>query len=81
MAYRRVEYARCRQYRRAPSGKGGMSPDVDADRLLRMSLVLVWLVTGVISLVELDGQSRAVLAEAGLASPQWLVLALIWGRG
>ncbi|MBS7779223.1 DoxX-like family protein [Acidovorax sp. CCYZU-2555] len=51
----------------------------DPDRLLRMSLVLVWLVTGVVSLVELNGQSRTVLAQAGLASPQWLVLALIWG--
>lgn len=39
----------------------------DPDRLLRMSLVLVWLVTGVVSLVELNGQSRTVLAQAGLA--------------
>lgn len=51
----------------------------DTDRWLRTSLVLVWLATGVVSLVELNGQSRTVLADAGLASPQWLVLALIGG--
>ncbi len=49
------------------------------DRLLRLSLVAVWLVTAVVSLVELDGQSRQVLAQAGISSPPWLVQWLIVG--
>lgn len=49
------------------------------DRLLRFSLVAVWLVTAVVSLVELDGQSRQVLAQAGITSPPWLVQWLIVG--
>jgi len=49
------------------------------DRLLRLSLVAVWLVTAVASIVELNGQSRQVLAQAGIASPPWLVQWLIVG--
>ncbi|SCX70889.1 DoxX-like family protein [Variovorax sp. EL159] len=49
------------------------------DRLLRLSLVAVWLVTAVVSIVELNGQSRQVLAQAGIASPPWLVQWLIVG--
>ncbi|BEP59406.1 hypothetical protein GmRootV118_66500 [Variovorax sp. V118] len=49
------------------------------DRLLRLSLIAVWLFTAVASIVELDGQSRRVLADAGIASPPWLVQALIVG--
>lgn len=49
------------------------------DRLLRLSLVAVWLLTAFTSIVELDGQSRRVLAEAGIASPPWLVQSLIVG--
>lgn len=49
------------------------------DRLLRASLVAVWLFTAVASLVELNGQSREVLAAAGIASPPWLVQLLIVG--
>ena len=49
------------------------------DRLLRFSLVAVWLVTAIVSIVELDGQSRQVLAQAGIASPPWLVQWLIVG--
>ncbi|WP_431510848.1 DoxX-like family protein [Variovorax sp. DAIF25] len=56
-----------------------MTRPADDDRLLRLSLVAVWLVTAVISIVELDGQSRRVLAEAGIASPRWLVQLLIVG--
>jgi hypothetical protein len=52
---------------------------VDDDRLLRLSLVAVWLATAAASLVELDGQSRQVLAAAGVASPAWLVQSLIIG--
>ena len=51
----------------------------DNDRLLRLSLVAVWLFTAVASLLELDGQSRRVLADAGIASPPWLVQSLIVG--
>lgn len=54
-----------------------MRLDAGTDRLLRTSLVLVWLATGIISLMELDGQSRQVLVDAGISSPQWLVQALI----
>ncbi|MFM9923911.1 DoxX-like family protein [Variovorax sp. H27-G14] len=49
------------------------------DRLLRWSLVAVWLFTGIASLIELNGQSREVLAAAGIASPTWLVQCLIVG--
>lgn len=51
----------------------------DDDRLLRASLVAVWLLTAVASLVELNGQSRELLAAAGIASPPWLVQLLIVG--
>jgi hypothetical protein len=49
------------------------------DRLLRLSLVAVWLLTAVASMIELDGQSSKVLAEAGIASPSWLARCLIIG--
>jgi len=52
---------------------------VAQERLLRLSLVAVWLFTAVASIVELNGQSRQVLAAAGIASPQWLVQGLIVG--
>ncbi|WP_198086508.1 DoxX-like family protein [Variovorax sp. E3] len=51
----------------------------ETDGLLRASLVAVWLFTAVASLVELNGQSREVLAAAGIASPSWLVQLLIVG--
>lgn len=51
----------------------------DDDRLLRASLVAVWLATAAASIVELNGQSREVLAAAGIASPAWLVQLLIVG--
>jgi len=35
-------------------------------KLLRFSLVFVWLATAVVSLHELDGQSMALLANAGI---------------
>ncbi len=49
------------------------------ERLLRLSLVLVWLATAAVSLLELDGQSRRVLAGAGIDGPGWLVRTLICG--
>lgn len=54
-------------------------PADETERLLRLSLVAVWLFTAVASIVELNGQSRQVLVEAGIASPQWLVQLLIAG--
>jgi hypothetical protein len=54
-------------------------PADETDRLLRHSLVAVWLLTAVASLIELNGQSREVLAAARIASPQWLVQGLIVG--
>lgn len=56
-----------------------MTRTEDNDRLLRLSLVAVWLVTAIVSMVELDGQSRQVLAQAGITSPPWLVQGLIVG--
>ncbi|SFP78706.1 DoxX-like family protein [Variovorax sp. 770b2] len=56
-----------------------MTQPADDDRLLRLSLVAVWLFTAFASLVELNGQSRQVLADAGIASPPWLVQLLILG--
>lgn len=54
-------------------------PADETDRPLRYSLVAVWLFTAVASFIELHGQSREVLAAAGIASPQWLVQGLIVG--
>jgi hypothetical protein len=56
-----------------------MTRSADDDRLLRLSLVAVWLFTAFASVVELNGQSRQVLAAAGIASPPWLVQLLIVG--
>jgi DoxX-like family len=56
-----------------------VTDSVAQERLLRLSLVAVWLFTAVASIVELNGQSRQVLAAAGIASPQWLVQGLIIG--
>jgi hypothetical protein len=56
-----------------------MTTAAEDTRLLRFSLVAVWLFTAVASLVELNGQSREVLAAAGIASPAWLVQGLIVG--
>ncbi|WP_026346286.1 DoxX-like family protein [Variovorax atrisoli] len=56
-----------------------MKDSVAQERLLRLSLVAVWLFTAVASIVELNGQSRQALAAAGIASPQWLVQGLIVG--
>ncbi|MDP9931736.1 hypothetical protein J2X90_003757 [Variovorax paradoxus] len=56
-----------------------MTTACEDDRLLRFSLIAVWLFTAAASIVELNGQSRQVLAEAGIASPPWLVQLLIVG--
>jgi hypothetical protein len=40
--------------------------------LLRGSLVAVWLGTGVVSLLELHGQSAGLLQAAGLVQPLWV---------
>jgi hypothetical protein len=46
-------------------------------KLLRLSLVVVWLVTGIVSLIELRGQSAALLAAAGMTNPMWIER-LVW---
>jgi hypothetical protein len=56
-----------------------MTASDDSHRLLRASLIAVWLFTAVASIVELNGQSREVLAAAGITSPPWLVQLLIGG--
>ena len=56
-----------------------MTASDDSHRLLRASLIAVWLFTAVASIVELNGQSREVLAAAGITSPPWLVDLLIIG--
>lgn len=56
-----------------------MTASDDSHRLLRASLIAVWLFTAVASIVELNGQSREVLAAAGITSPAWLVGLLIIG--
>ncbi len=38
---------------------------------LRKSLTATWLLTGVFSVIEWHGQSQAILAAAGVASPFW----------
>lgn len=54
-------------------------PDLSSSAgLLRWSLVFVWLATAVVSLAELNGQSRALLVAAGLTSEP-LIDALIVG--
>lgn len=45
-------------------------------RLLRHSLVFVWLATAIVSVWELDGQSRQLLATLPFNSPQ-VVTALV----
>lgn len=47
-------------------------------RPLRLSLVAVWLITGVVSLIELHGQSADLLKSAGLSNTFWIDT-LIWG--
>lgn len=46
-------------------------------RTQRLSLVVVWLATGVVSLVELQGQSADLLKDAGLHDAFWTAV-LIW---
>ena len=46
-------------------------------KLFRFSLVIVWLVTAVVSAIELRGQSAGLLQAAGLTSPGWME-AIIW---
>jgi hypothetical protein len=48
-------------------------------RWLRWSLVFVWLATACASVWELDGQSTALLAAAGLHDPAWMRLLILGG--
>ncbi len=41
-------------------------------KLLRLSLVAVWMMTALVSAVELQGQSTALLVAAGMTDPRWM---------
>ena len=45
------------------------SPETASARTLRHSLVFVWIVTALVSVLELDGQSSALLRQAGWSDP------------
>jgi hypothetical protein len=49
--------------------------------LLRASLVFVWLATSLVSVVELNGQSRDLLNAAGIADPTWVRALVMGGAG
>ena len=55
-----------------------MSVDAQTRRWLRSSLVFVWLATACVSILERDGQSQALLRDAGLRDAT-LIATLIWG--
>jgi DoxX-like family len=46
-------------------------------KTLRLSIVIVWLVTAVVSIIELRGQSADLLKAAGMTDTTWIE-ALIW---
>lgn len=48
---------------------------------LRLSLVFVWLATAIVSVWELDGQSRQLLTVARLHDPSWGLLLTLGGAG
>lgn len=52
---------------------------LDDTGLLRASLILVWLLTGAASLVELNGQSSALLQQAGLVKSAWREALIVGG--
>nr|WP_184301842.1 DoxX-like family protein [Roseateles oligotrophus] len=50
-------------------------------RLLRWSLVSVWLLTSVFSVLELNGQSSALLVQAGVRDAQLRTVLVLGGAG
>ena len=50
-------------------------------RVLRLSLAAVWLLTGLASLWELNGQSLALLRQAGIHEPLLARLLVVGGAG
>jgi len=50
-------------------------------KLLRWSLVSVWLLTSVFSVMELNGQSSALLLQAGVHEPQLRSVLVLGGAG
>lgn len=48
---------------------------------LRLSLVFVWLATAVASVAELDGQSSALLQQAGWSDPRAIRAVVLAGAG
>lgn len=53
-----------------------LSPPVAVSelRLLRHSLIAVWWITVAATLIEWNGQSTALLVQAGLSSPMWMAV-------
>ncbi len=51
------------------------------ERLLRISLVIVWLATAVVSLWELNGQSMDLLMKAGVSDRDVAVAIIATGAG
>ena len=50
-------------------------------RPLRWSLVSVWLLTSVFGVIELNGQSGALLVQAGVQDPQLRTVLVLGGAG
>lgn len=61
------------------------APQVQIDaqdlKLLRASLVFVWLATSLVSVVELQGQSAELLRAAGVQQPALIAALTIGGAG
>lgn len=59
------------------------APDPSAsdreDKMLRYSIVFVWLATAVVSLWELDGQSAQLLTSGGIDQPRWQIALTVAG--
>ncbi|MBB4844531.1 hypothetical protein HNP55_003075 [Paucibacter oligotrophus] len=62
----------------APGLPAGMQQGL---RLLRWSLVSVWLLTSVFSVLELNGQSSALLVQAGVRDAQLRTVLVLGGAG
>ncbi|MEO6853542.1 MAG: DoxX-like family protein [Rhodoferax sp.] len=56
-----------------------MNPEPQEYQCLRWSLVFVWLATACASVWELDGQSSALLASAGIHDAIWMRVLVLGG--
>lgn len=52
--------------------------EIQDHKILRYSLVVVWLTTATVSVFELGGQSQKLLVEAGISDPSATVV-VVWG--